>query len=155
MFSFISGRDLKEILDSGYLIIGIRNIPSETIYLPDSVGRPGFCYELAKIYADYLNVELKIHIVDSFVDYWTKNGEIVLKKEHAETPDIYGKVDVVADIITVTPERKKIVNMIPFIENAEILYARKDIEAQDFNDLKGKKIITGEAFNFYYSLIKN
>ncbi|GAB6189348.1 hypothetical protein JCM30566_10870 [Marinitoga arctica] len=152
--SILYGRDLNEILSSGYLIIGIRNVPSDIIYQSEDPERIGFCYELAKTYADYLKVDLKVVEVPRFIDYWTKDGEIILGKDVQETPDIYSKVDIVADIITVTAEREKIVNMIPFVENAEILYGKKDLIVNDFYDLKGKRVITGESFHFYQTLIE-
>ncbi|WGS64022.1 transglycosylase SLT domain-containing protein [Marinitoga aeolica] len=153
IFSVINARTLKEILDSGYLIIGIRNIPSDVVYQPDIPNKPGFCYELAKSFADYLNVDMKIKIVNYFSDYWTKNGKNMLKNNLSGIPDIYNSIDIVADIITVTDQRKKLVKMIPFIENAELFFTRKSENISSYNDFKGKKIITAETYNFYTTLI--
>ncbi|BBE30867.1 hypothetical protein OSSY52_10080 [Tepiditoga spiralis] len=142
-------RTLKEIIDSGYLIIGIRNLRTSTIYQPENKENPGFCYELAKTYADYLNVKLKVHIVNLFSDYWKKDGELIFKSDKNVTPDIYNKVDIVADIITVTDKRKKYVNMIPFAENTELLFGRKESNIKKYEDLKGKKVLLLESMSFY------
>jgi len=96
---------------------------------------------------------MKIKIIKFFSDYWTKDGKNMLKTNISGTPDIYKDIDFVADIITVTEKRKKIVNMIPFIENSELFFARKDAHIDSYNDFKGKKIITAESYNFYTTLI--
>jgi membrane-bound lytic murein transglycosylase MltF len=149
----LNARTLNKILDSGYLIIGIRNIPSEIIYQPDSNEKKGFCYELAESFADYLDVNLKIKIVAFFEDYWSKDGINVLKNNTLETPDIYNDIDIVADIITVTEERMKIVNMVPFIENAELFFTRINEKINSPKDFIGKRIITAETFNYYNTVI--
>lgn len=155
IFNIANGRTLKDIINSGYLIIGIRNIPTDIVYQPEIINKPGFCYELAKSYADYLNVDMKIKIVNYFSDYWTKDGKNMLKNNISGTPDIYKNIDIVADIITVTEQRKKLVKMIPFIENVELFFTRKDEKINSYDDFKGKKIITAEAYNFYTTLINN
>ncbi|KAF2956842.1 transporter substrate-binding domain-containing protein [Marinitoga sp. 38H-ov] len=146
LFNQSYARTLNEILESGYLIIGIRNIPSEIIYQPDVNEKKGFCYELAEAFADYINVDLKIKTVEFFEDYWTKNN-------NSKTPDIYNEVDIVTDIITVTEERKRVVNMVPFIENAELFFSRINEKIDSYNNFKGKRIITAETFNYYDTVI--
>jgi ABC-type amino acid transport substrate-binding protein len=100
-------------------------------------------------------VDMKIKIVNYFSDYWKKDGKNMLKSDISGTPDIYKNIDIVADIITVTEQRKKIVKMIPFIENVELFFTRKDEKINSYDDFKGKKIITAEAYNFYTTLLNN
>ncbi|BDU51044.1 transporter substrate-binding domain-containing protein [Haliovirga abyssi] len=154
MFSFAFSRDLNEIKKSGYLIIGIRNIPTGGIYQPKIKDKQGFTFELAESFAEYLNVKLKLYVVKSFKEYWTKDGEIMFKKNIIGTPDIYKKVDIIADIITVTESRKKLVKMTPFVENVSMFFTRKNEDINNYQDFKGKKIITMEVFNFYNTIRK-
>ncbi len=150
MSSFIFARDLEEIKESGYLIIGIRNIPAESIYQPKNIEKPGFSFELAQKFADYLGVKIKVHTINKFKDYWTKDGKIMSTK--LETPDIYNEIDIATDIITLTEKRKKIVNMVPFIETFEIFFTKKSIKVDNYENFKGKKFITMEALNFYTTI---
>lgn len=149
LLQIFQARTLNEIIDSGYLIIGIRDLNTSTIYQPENKKDLGFCYELAKVYADYLNVRLKVHTVNLFSNYWEKDGSLVFKSDKSITPDIYNKVDVVADIITITDKRKKYVNMIPFSENIELLFGRKDSKIKKYEDLKGKRVLFLENMSFY------
>lgn len=143
-------RDLDEILRSGYITFGIRKV-SITIYQGEDHPNPGFCYEVAKSFAQDLGVEPKFHIVSKFSDYWKKDGVFLLKTKplKIETPDIYNKVDVVSDIITLTAQRQKLVNMVPFIENTEIFFGRRDLHVRKYKDLKGLRIFTYEGMSFY------
>ncbi len=142
-----SARELCEITSSGSIIAGIRKISYAT-YTGNNQEDKGFCYDLANEFANSLNVSLEIKIVRSIPDYWkhTKRGH--------KTPDIFESVDVIADIITVTDRRKELVNMIPFVENTEIFFGRKDLTVKTYNDLRGLRIITNEAFSFY-DILKN
>jgi ABC-type amino acid transport substrate-binding protein len=102
---------------------------------------PGFCYELASEFSESLDVELKVVPVESFREYWERTeagDELVLMND----------VDMYAEILTVTPEREKILHMTPFIENAEVLVGNADSRARTFEDLLGKRIsvVKGMAF---------
>ena len=151
VFSSIGmARDLDEILKSGYITFGIRKV-SITIYQGEDHPNPGFCYEVAKSFAQDLGVEPKFHIVSKFSDYWKKDGVFLLKAKpfQVKTPDIFDKVDVVSDIITVTDQRQKLVNMVPFIENTEIFFGRRGLNVKSYKDLKGLRVFTYEGMSFY------
>ncbi len=152
--SVLYARDLPQILDSGYIIVGTRDI-SIAIYNSKNKDLPGFCYEIANSFANDLGVSLKLYIVDKFGDYWMKDGKFLTKPPfQIATPDIYKKVDMVADIVTVTEKRKKLVNMIPFIENTELFFARKDVNIKNYEDLRDHKVFTIESMTFYPLLKK-
>ncbi|MBT1247122.1 transporter substrate-binding domain-containing protein [Thermosipho sp. 1244] len=132
-------RTFMEILDSREILIATRNIPSETIYFPENEKYPGFCYELASGFAKYLGISPKIYVVEKFSEYFS--------------PNFFEKTDMIADILTVTPERKKLMIMIPFVKNNEIFISREDIKATSLKDFKGKRVITYEDFAYYKTLL--
>jgi ABC-type amino acid transport substrate-binding protein len=92
-------------------------------------------------FADSLELALKINPVGSFREYWkrTKTGnELLLMKE----------VDIYAEILTVTPEREKILHMTPFIENSEVLVGSSRSRVNSFEDLLGKRISMVKGMSF-------
>ena len=132
--------DLPQIKKQGELTAAARPI-STLIYSPENETMPGFCYELASEFAESLDVELKVVPVESFREYWERNeagDELVLMND----------VDMYAEILTVTPEREKILHMTPFIENSEVLVGNANSRARTFEDLLGKRIsvVKGMAF---------
>ncbi len=152
--SVLYARDLPEILDSGYITVGTRDI-SIAVYNSKNKDLPGFCYEIANSFASDLGVSMKLYVVDKFGDYWMKDGRFLTKSPvQIVTPDIYKKVDMVADIITVTEKRKKLVNMVPFIENTELFFTRKDINIKNYEDFRGHKVFVIESMVFYPLLKK-
>jgi len=86
--------DLASILERGYINVLMDN-SSSTYFLYR--GEPmGFEYELADRFAKYLNVDLEIEIVKDF-------GEILTKLNK-------GEGDIVCHNLTITKERKKLMN---------------------------------------------
>ncbi len=150
---FIWSADLTEIQSRGYITAGIRKI-STAIYLGEEYTNKGFCHDIVKAFADNLDVDLDLRIVKNFTDYWKKDGVIVFKTNSTDTPDIYKEIDLAADIITLTDQREKFVNMVPFIENTEIFVGRKDLEMHSYDDLRGLRLFTLESIGFY-QLIKD
>lgn len=140
---FVNGliaEDLPEIKKQGELVVGARPV-STLIYSPENETMPGFCYELASKFAGSLDLELKVVPVESFREYWKRTdagNELVLMNE----------VDLYAEILTVTPEREKILNMTPFIENSEILVGNADSRTRTFEDLPGKRISVVKGMSF-------
>lgn len=139
VFSLSFSRDLMDILDSKLLVVGIRNVPSEIIYFPQNETAPGFCYELVRGFSDYLGVYLKIVEIEALSEYFNQ--------------DIFDRIDMIADILTVTEERKNIMTMIPFVENTELFVGRMDIETSSVEDFKGKRILTFESFTYFKTVI--
>lgn len=128
------GRDLLDVLGTKELRVGIRNISSEVVYFPNNENRPGFCFELAKEFADYLGVNVKIIEFDDLYDYFDDGT--------------FDNVDIIADILTITDARKKVMNLVPFIENGEVLFGRIGESVSKLEDLKGKRVLVLESFAF-------
>ena len=129
------GRDLFDVLGTKELRVGIRNISSEVVYFPNNENRPGFCFELAKEFADYLGVNVKIIEFDDLYDYFDDGT--------------FDNVDIIADILTITDARKKVMNLVPFIENGEVLFGRIGESVSKLEDLKGKRVLVLEDFVFF------
>jgi len=129
------GRDLLDILGTKELRVGIRNISSEVVYFPKNENRPGFCFELAKDFADYLHVKMKIVEFDNLYSYFDDG--------------VFDKVDIIADVLTITDARKKVMNLVPFVENGEILFGRTGESVSKLEDLKGKRVLVLEGFVFF------
>ena len=117
-------------------------------YNSKSKDYPGFLHEMALAFAKKNDLKLEIHTVDSFSDFWKKDGEILLKTEKYETPDIYDKVDVVTEAFTVTPKREKLIYMSPYIENIELFFGDINKPIKNYYDLIGKKILLYESMAF-------
>ena len=144
--SWLISEDLPEIKERGELIAGVRPV-STLIYSPDNETMPGLCYELVLKFAESLNLELEIKPIESFREYWKKTdsgNELILMN----TVDIY------AEILTVTPERKRMLHMTPFIENSEVLVGGADSTAHTFEDLLGKRISVVKGMSFQNILEK-
>ena len=105
-----SARSWQEIKESGVLKIAIRDM-SSLGYNSKSKEYPGFLYEMALAFAKQNSLKLEVHTVDSFSDFWKKNGVVLLKTQRDETPDIYNKVDLVPEAFTVNTKRKKLVHI--------------------------------------------
>ncbi|NBC29385.1 MAG: transporter substrate-binding domain-containing protein, partial [Spirochaetes bacterium] len=133
-------RDLTEIHSSGRLTVAAR--PSSTlIYSPDTRDLPGFCYELASAFARAIDLDVDMVPVSSFRDYWEP-------VESDGTPALLTEVDLYADILTVTPQRREAVAMVPFIDNTEILVGASTTTAESFEDLRGRRIAVVEGMSF-------
>jgi membrane-bound lytic murein transglycosylase F len=88
---------LQKVMSSGELVIATRNNPTTYFQGPD--GPAGFEYELAKLFADSLGVELKVVLPDNLDD-------II---DHVED----GDVDLAAAGLTVTDSRQQRVKFGP------------------------------------------
>jgi ABC-type amino acid transport substrate-binding protein len=144
--SGLIAEDFPQIRKQGELTAGARPI-STLIYSPENKTMPGFCYELASKFAESLDVELKVVPVESFREYWKRN-------EAGDELALMNEVDIYAEILTVTPEREKILHMTPFIENSEVLVGNADSRARTFEDLLGKRISVVKGMSFQNVLEK-
>ncbi|WP_101757405.1 membrane-bound lytic murein transglycosylase MltF [Oceanicoccus sp. KOV_DT_Chl] len=116
----------QPIKQSGSLKVITRNGP--TTYFEDRSGPTGFEFELAHLFADYLDVELELTVAHSLEDIFTalENNEAHLA----------------AAGLTVTAERLKRLNFSPgYMEVKQyVLYRADQIKPRSINDLVGKKI---------------
>ena len=140
-------RSWSEIKQSGVLKIGTRDISSFS-YNSKSKDYPGFLYEMALAFAKQNNLKLEVYTVDSFSDFWKKDGQILLKTQKVETPDIYSKVDLVTEAFTVTSKREKLIHMSPYVENRELFFGDINKPIKNYYDLIGKKILLYESMAF-------
>lgn len=136
----LPARDLSEIRQSGRLAVAARTT-STLIFSPDTEDLPGFCYELASAFARSIDLEVNVTPVGSFRDYW--------EPVHSDdTPALLTEVDLYADILTVTPERREMVAMVPFIESTEILVGAATTTAECLDDLRGRRVAVVEGMSF-------
>jgi membrane-bound lytic murein transglycosylase F len=88
---------LDKVKKRGYLTVLTRN--TSTTYYEGHDGKTGFEYDLARLFADHLRVELKILLPDSFAEIFAMiNG---------------GQADIIAAGLTVTEPRKNLVRFGP------------------------------------------
>lgn len=150
----ISARDWKEILESGVLKVGMRST-AQIVYRPTDSTKPGLMYSAIKDFAEEHGLQLQIENISSFADYWREGDDILLKNNRITTPDIYSRVDIAAEIFTVTNRRKELINMTPFLENVELIFGnRSSGEIDSYNDLIGKRVLLFEDMSFFNLLIK-
>jgi len=136
----VLARDLPEIRQSGRLVVAAR--PTSTlIFSPGTEDLPGFSYELAVAFARSIDAEVDMVRVGSFRDYWQP-------AKPDGTPALLTEVDLYADILSVTPQRRETVDMIPFIENTEILVGASTTTAKSLEDLQGRRVAVVEGMSF-------
>lgn len=124
---------LDQIKKNGELVVITRNSP--TTYYRGPLGPTGFEYDLAKLFADELGVELKIIIPDSF-------GDII--------PMIRsGKAHFAAAGLTVTEQRKKLVRFGPTYQQItqQIVYHRHENKPANIGDVSNGilEIVAGSS----------
>lgn len=145
---FLVGRvpaaDLPEIHGRGVLEAAARPV-STLIYSPTHSELPGFCYELAEEFARSLDVEIDVQPVDSFRAYWQRGSD-------QSRLSLFDEVDLYAEILTVTPERRELLSMTPYVENTEILVGRAGSTATELRDLRGMRVAVVEGMSFQHVL---
>ncbi|HEX5636509.1 MAG TPA: transporter substrate-binding domain-containing protein, partial [Gammaproteobacteria bacterium] len=112
---------LQQVQNSGELIIATRNSPTTYYEGPD--GPTGFEYDLARMFADSLGVELKVVVPDNINDIF----------RHVEK----GKVHLAAAGLTVTEARKQRVRFSPSYQqiSEQLVYHSKNSRPNSVNDL--------------------
>jgi len=122
-------------------VVAMRQV--EAVYIINNGKISGFHYKLIKNFADHLDLDLKIEIVD-ISDYWKdENGDV--EKAQAEPtytykPALFDKVDMYCDSLTVVPWRKKLVQFIEVYPSREFVINSKDLDIQTMEDLRGRRI---------------
>ncbi len=116
----------KSVQELGVLKVISRNGP--TTYFEDRHGATGFEYELARLFAEYLQVELEITVVHSLEEIFTKLDK--------------NEVHLAAAGLTVTGERLKRLNFSPPYLDIEqyVLYRADQQRPKTLQDLYDKKI---------------
>ena len=118
----------SRILERGYVSVGTIFGPNS--YYAQADGYAGFEYELAKKYAHYLNVELKI--VPSY-----SLDELFIKLNT-------GEVDILAAGLSVTDKRLSRFRFAPSYEQVsqKLVYKQGKVRPRELNDLEGKLMVT-------------
>jgi ligand-binding sensor domain-containing protein/serine phosphatase RsbU (regulator of sigma subunit)/ABC-type amino acid transport substrate-binding protein len=142
-------RDLDEIIESGKLIVALRD--RMMIYSPQ---KKQFNHYLAEEFAKWLGVELEIKITPYFSKYFENtDGEIL--KDSSYIPEWFNYFDVACEIMVPLEWREKKVNIIPFIPFASVVIGRKDVEISSLNDLKHYRGVTSKGSAQEDILIRN
>jgi membrane-bound lytic murein transglycosylase F len=119
---------LSRILERGYINVGTLYGP--TNYYVQADGFAGFEYELAKKYADSLNVELNI-IPSYSID------ELFIKLNT-------GELDVLASGLAITDKRLKRFRFAPSYETVsqKLVFKQGNVRPRKISDLTGKLLVT-------------
>lgn len=116
----------KSIEEQGVLKIISRNGP--TTYYEDRTGPAGFEYELARLFAEYLNVELELTAVHSLEEIFEALAD--------------NRVHLAAAGLTITPERQKRLNFSPpYLQIKQyVLYRADRVRPTSILDIVGRRI---------------
>ena len=146
----VSYRDLDEIMESGKLIVSLRD--REMIYHP--YGQKQFNHYLAGEFAKYLGIDIEIRIIPSISDYFKDSkGEIV--KDSAYTPETFNNVDIACDLLSPVDWRLNKIDIIDVLPTANIVVARKDVDIKSIKDLKKYRGVTSKGSSYEEDLIEN
>lgn len=121
--------DLERIKARGEMVVVTRNAP--TTFYEDRTGPAGYELELARAFADYLGVDLRIIVADNYQDIFST----------LET----GKAAFAAAGLTHTQERERFVrfsNPYKFVDEV-VVYRRGDKRPASFNEMtNGRLVVT-------------
>jgi ligand-binding sensor domain-containing protein/serine phosphatase RsbU (regulator of sigma subunit)/ABC-type amino acid transport substrate-binding protein len=131
-------RDLDEILESGKLVVALR----ERSFVYHEEGQKQFMHALAEEFADYLGVDLEFVVTPEFEDYWkTGGGQIV--RDSAYSPEWFNYFDLACETIAPLAWRKNKVNLVPVYQTPYAVIARKESDIHSIEDLKNFTGVTG------------
>jgi len=145
-----STRDLDEILESGKIIIALRD--REMVY--HKGGKQQFNHHLAEEFANFLGVDLEIRYTEKFSNYF-ENKDGVIIKDSVYMPEWFKQFDVACDIIAPFDWRLKKVDIIDFIPNAKVVIGKKTTPINSVNDLRNLKAVTSEGSSYEHALLQN
>ncbi|MEW6983057.1 membrane-bound lytic murein transglycosylase MltF [Colwelliaceae bacterium 6471] len=122
---------LQRILDRGYVTVGTLFGPNS--YYIEAEGPTGFEYELAKNYAEFIGVELKV--VPSY------NLEELFPKLDS------GEVDFLAAGLSVTPKRLEKYRFAPSYDNVsqKLVFKQGQERPREISDLTGNLLVTAQS----------
>lgn len=125
---FVNTNSLSQVLSSGVLRVGTTY--GSTTYFLGSNGSEGFEYELAKGFADYLDVELEIYPYYNFNQIFPQLAQ--------------GHLDIVAAGITATEKRQSAFKFGPAYQTVsqKLVYKQGRTRPKSPYDLQGKLTVT-------------
>jgi len=123
---------LQKLSDSGTLSIASQNGKSA-----------GYHYDLIKHFADNLNVELTVTVVD-MKQYYKIDGEDPDKKSGSKTkknePDLFEDVIIYCNAIIPEPWNEQLVSFVPFLQIKEVIVYRNDVHIVNLEELDNRFI---------------
>ncbi len=149
----VVARDWESIKKSGYINISVRE-SSTLLYNSSNTDGYGMNYDLAKDFASHHKLDVNFIVTESFKNYWTQNGDILLRNNKIATPDIYKTIDIAAEIFTVKERRKELVDMHPYMNNVELFFGSHKLNIKNYKDMIGKRVLLWEAMSFN-EIVKN
>jgi len=133
---------LDDLRDRGYINFAMQN--NVIGYQVDSDNQTGYNYLLARDFADFIDVELELTIVDQFTKYFWLNGEtpaqIKTDPSFTYVPDMFKTVDVYADNLTHVPWRQQILYQLKGVPVSVVLVQDKSLDISTMADLDGLTI---------------
>ena len=118
--------DLPEILQKGKLTVLFEN--SSTSYFIYKEKKMGFEYELLKLFAEEIGVELEVKVVNNL--------------DHLIDKVNKGEGDLIACNYTVTKERNKVISFSePFLQTHQVLVQRKPDGWEDMDEFEWKEAL--------------
>ena len=149
-FSFCFSRTLDEIKKSGVLRVGF--FKEKTSFAIDAEGNmSGFDYELAKSFAEYLNVKLNPVIIEWNQIFSKDESGKIIDKNKIYNPFLFeaDKVDIIAQEITKLKWRDKLLNLVPVTKSRQALFGLNDgKQAAKIADLSNSKIFVRKNTSF-------
>ncbi|MGW8314900.1 MAG: two-component regulator propeller domain-containing protein [Bacteroidales bacterium] len=141
-------RDLDEILQSGKLVVALR----ERNFIYREGGQKQFMHALAEEFADYLGVSLEFVLTPYFGKYWeTREGKVY--RDSSYTPEWFNYFDLACEVIAQLDWRNNMVDLIPVYPSAYVVVARKELDINQIEDLKGFKGVTNSE-SVYEDILK-
>jgi membrane-bound lytic murein transglycosylase F len=128
---------LEKIRSQGEIVVITRNSP--TTYFEDNIGATGYEFELAKAFADYLDVSLVIKQADNLAELYSD-----IERSDAAFA---------AAGLTITQEKNKWVRFsTPYMQvSQQVIYRRGGMRPKETFDLaKGQLVVTSDSSHAYY-----
>lgn len=145
-----SERDLDEILESGKLIVGLRD--RELVY--HYSGQKQFNHYLAGEFAKYLGVDLEVRVIPNLSDYFTdKDGKIV--KDSVYTPEWFNTIDVACDLLASLSWRTNKIDIVDVLPTANVVVGPKNKSIKSIKDLNKYRAVTSKGSAYEQALIDN
>jgi len=133
-------RDLDEILQSGKLVVALR----ERNFIYRENGPIQFMHALAEEFANYLGVELEYVVTPYFAKYWENEVGSVIK-DSSYTPEWFNYFDLAAELIAPLDWRINKVNLTGIYTTEYTVIAKNETRINSINDLQNLKGITGSG----------
>ncbi len=145
-----SYRDMDEIMESGKLIVALRD--RDLVY--HKSGQKQLNHYLAGELAKYLGLDLEIQIVPSLSSYfYDSHGNIV--KDSAYTPEAFNQIDIACDLLSPVNWRQNKIDILEVMPTADVVIARKDVDIKSINDLSRYRGVTSKGSVYEEDLINN